>query len=84
MAYPNYSCLSTACLSVTIVTEYFYRLKDKNSDRAIQVSFSSTTNDSFVDDSFVDYGDTIWARVFWYFIAILITAMVGFFQVLDA
>ena len=47
LACPNYSCLSTACLSVTLVIEYFYRLSDRNSHKNIQLSFLSSTNESF-------------------------------------
>ena len=90
---PNYSTLSTATISLTLVAEYFYRLNAKHGDRNIILTFrgTTTTNDSFVssdveenkrnssrENNKDEEASKLWVRVLFYLLGVLVTFLVGF------
>lgn len=96
---PNYSTLSTATISVSLIAEYFYRVKRKHGDRKIQFDNNQTfsTNHSFSGEDLVakmhssgnlteqedkEEASPLWVRILFYILAVLLTLIVGFFQVL--
>ena len=80
---------------MTLVSEYFIRIQSKYKDRNILLSFSSTTNESFVSEDSKhsssriiekeeeEQASSLCVKVTWYILAVLFTMLTAFCEILE-